>query len=251
MRKKTLQLEGQQFGTVRVTGRGSKPSYWKCACAVCGNKFEARGTRVHSGEARCVCQQKRTKHGHTAGRKRSRTYKAWENMLGRVDHDPDYTHVNVDPEWRSFKCFVDEVSECPEGHSPDRINPYGDYFKGNFRWVPLAEQSENKRNSRLLHSWMRPGYHGAVMSLPAWARFLRKKTNNPLWTAKRLTEVLKVMELDDVLYAVEDVFNPNPAEFALKVVNGFGPGLKRILVPLRDEVPQEGLTLRKRPDLPS
>ena len=48
--------------------------------------------------------------------------------------------------FESYKNHVDEFGE--KDTSLDRINPNGNYEKGNVRWATCKEQANNKRNSK-------------------------------------------------------------------------------------------------------
>ena len=62
--------------------------------------------------------------------------------------------VSVCDEWHDYSAFkkwaldngYDEKAEKGEC-TIDRINPYGDYEPSNCKWVSMAEQARNKRNS--------------------------------------------------------------------------------------------------------
>lgn len=114
-------------------------------------------------------------HGHTAGRKRTKTYMCWRNMISRCTNPnrPDYKFygargVMVCERWRlSFASFLADMGECPAGKSIDRYpDNDGGYESGNCRWASKGEQMQNTRSTRLIT------FGGETMGLNAWAKKL-------------------------------------------------------------------------------
>lgn len=112
--------------------------------------------------------------GHTVGRKRTRTYLAWRNMISRCTNKnrPDYRHyggrgITVCAEWmESFGKFLIDMGECPHGLSLDRERNAEGYSKENCRWATKDQQMQNTRATRLLT------LNSRSMGLTAWAREL-------------------------------------------------------------------------------
>ena len=84
-------------------------------------------------------------------------YNAWAGMVNRC-HNPNNSSyarygalgVSVCTRWRygeggkiAFVCFLDDMGERPEGHTLDRIDPFGDYEPGNCRWATVKTQRHN------------------------------------------------------------------------------------------------------------
>lgn len=84
---------------------------------------------------------------------REKLYMVWANMLQRCTNAnrPDFKYyggrgITYDPLWGHFKEFKNDLGDSyQEGLSLDRIDVNGNYCKENCRWVPMEEQSRNKR----------------------------------------------------------------------------------------------------------
>lgn len=75
-------------------------------------------------------------------RTRESYYKAKQRCkLGSKHHK---CYEGVEFRFNSFKEFLDELGERPEGHTLDRIDTLGHYEKGNVRWATVAQQARNR-----------------------------------------------------------------------------------------------------------
>jgi hypothetical protein len=103
----------------------------------------------------------------------TRTYYAWRSMHARCRdlNNPHYggRGIAVCPEWASYDTFYDDMGECPDRHSLDRIDNNLGYAPGNCRWVTLREQLNNQRRNR------RITYMGRTQTLSYWAEELGVK----------------------------------------------------------------------------
>lgn len=119
---------------------------WLCKCD-CGKLTIVLGTHLRQGNTRsCGCLQKsivtarHTVHGFHG----TRTYESWQNMIRRCVPGGRYyaKGIKVDPLWaNSFKQFVADMGERPEGYSLERIDPDGDYTPANCEWIPKSENT--------------------------------------------------------------------------------------------------------------
>lgn len=100
----------------------------------------------------------------------TRTYYAWRSMHARCRDlsNPNYggRGISVCPEWVSYDTFYDDMGECPDRHSLDRIDNNAGYSPSNCRWVTIREQLNNqRRNRRITHM-------GKTQTLSQWAEEL-------------------------------------------------------------------------------
>ena len=114
----------------------------------------------------------------------TKTYQAWANMKNRcntqssIDY-PDYggRGITVCPEWASFRQFLTDMGEAPEGKSIDRKDNDKGYSKNNCRWASSKEQNQNNRwNHNVTHL-------GETHCVMEWARRIGLK---PVTLYKRL-----------------------------------------------------------------
>lgn len=91
----------------------------------------------------------------THGQSGTRTYRIWKGMHGRCKHPKTNGYKNyggrgikVCKRWSSFENFLEDMGECPDGFSIDRIDVNGNYEPANCRWILLKDQAKNRRNTR-------------------------------------------------------------------------------------------------------
>lgn len=102
-----------------------------------------------------------------------REYRIWKAMKSRC-YAPCNTNVGnyqkwgiqVCDRWRySFQSFMEDMGECPDGYSIDRIDNHGDYEPLNCRWASNDEQVRN-RTLTLFYT-----HDGKTMCLKDWAKY--------------------------------------------------------------------------------
>jgi hypothetical protein len=100
-------------------------------------------------EERAATGDRFRKHGKCG----TRTYVRWTAMKQRC-YDLNFKQyddyggrgITVCDRWNySFENFLEDMGECPEGLTLDRIDNDGNYEPGNCRWITRQEQNLNKR----------------------------------------------------------------------------------------------------------
>lgn len=158
---KRIDLTNQKYGKLLVlkydhSDKNGKP-YYECLCD-CGNKIIARGENIRSGRSKsCGCytiersKEANTKHGDSG----SRLYNEWLGIRKRCNdkNNKEYKNygnrgINVCKEWNSdYLCFKEWAVN--NGYSDnltiERIDVNEGYNPNNCTWIPMPEQSINKR----------------------------------------------------------------------------------------------------------
>lgn len=100
-----------------------------------------------------------------------RLYWVWADMLSRCRNPNHKAFVNyggrgidVDPRWRSFDAFKEDMGPRPEGGMLDRIDNDGPYTEDNCRWASRKEQNSNRRNCIIVE------HHGEKVTLREYCR---------------------------------------------------------------------------------
>ena len=103
-------------------------------------------------------------------------YRMWRNMVSRCHKEShkDYANyggrgIEVYIEWRDtpssfIKYIKDNLSDCPEGFSLDRIHNDKGYEPENIKWSSKMQQANNTRTNKTL------SFNGLTMSQAEWSR---------------------------------------------------------------------------------
>ena len=173
-------LIGERFGKLTIVDIVDGQTR-KCKCD-CGKFTTVRRCNLRSGNTTsCGCVRAEVEkvagltHGATKRGKWTPEYTAWHGMLQRCSNpnNPRWASyggrgIKVCARWReSFKNFLIDMGERPQGTSLDRIDNDGNYEPENCRWANQKRQQNNKRSNRLLT------FRGETLSVAEWAKRLK------------------------------------------------------------------------------
>lgn len=178
MANRIVEMSGSTYGklvAVRLVGRTeSRGSVWLMRCS-CGTEFEAEGATVRRGQIKsCRSCSKETKRAakSTHGMTESPEYANWCAMKSRCNN-PSFNRyadyggrgIKVCSRWlTSFENFFSDMGSRPTRfHTVERIDNDKSYSKRNCRWATRKEQSNNKRNNRIIE------IDGRTRTLSQWA----------------------------------------------------------------------------------
>lgn len=177
-------LTGKVYGRLTLIRRLGyiKCTWYLCQCA-CGVQKELDLNNLASGRTRsCGCLQKEfagsasVTHGFASlkGGAKPSMYRSWQHIKSRCFNKKTKSYpgyggrgISMCERWRfSFQNFLADMGEppAPKGYTIERIDNDGNYEPGNCCWATRAEQSKNKRNTRLFE------FEGRKQIMPDWAR---------------------------------------------------------------------------------
>lgn len=177
-------LTGMKFGHLTVIGksgaRGSGKTArttWICMCDCGAEKIVVRDKLTSGDTISCGCYKKEQtgKRFKKHGMAETRLWKIWVGMRSRCNREldksyPDYggRGISVCEEWSEFEPFMKWalLNGYADELTIERIDVNGDYCPENCRWATKSEQSNNKRNNRMIT------YAGKTQSLADWSREL-------------------------------------------------------------------------------
>lgn len=151
----------RKSGVRYVSPSGNKSVQWECICD-CGEQtlVVTASLTCKNPTRSCGCLQRdaTSERDHTThGMSRSPEYKSWtamkERCLSPNHHNyPRYggSGITVCDRWlESFENFHADMGDRPAGMTLDRIDGDGPYSPDNCRWAGAAQQSRNRKSTRL------------------------------------------------------------------------------------------------------
>lgn len=155
---------GERFGRLTVVSRApnqGRRTAWFCRCD-CGAESVALSEALTYGLTKsCGCLRREVtadrsmKHGHSVGRRMSKTLRAYFHAKARCTNKNDAKYeqyggrgITFCERWASSaENFISDMGECPDGHSLDRIDVNGGYEPHNCRWATSYTQARNRTDN--------------------------------------------------------------------------------------------------------
>lgn len=174
-------IAGQKFNkltAIKFTGESTTSGrIWECVCD-CGNiALVPIGKLTSSHTKSCGCQKiestikRSTKHGFAQRGILNKTWMIWTDMRKRCfnKNNNRFNHyggrgITICERWNDFNNFIEDMGECPDGYSIERVDVNGNYAPENCKWIPMIEQSRN--TTRVIYITI----NGETKILADWAR---------------------------------------------------------------------------------
>ncbi len=190
------QMVGKKYGLLKIVAvaelkNKAQHKAYLCECD-CGNQKIIVGASIRAGRSKsCGCLSKRSQFTSSRvikhGQSRSKTYTIWAGMKNRcAEYAKGKTRKNyydkgirVCKEWQNFENFLNDMGQCPEGMTIERINSNGNYEPKNCRWATPKEQANNISANHLVE------YDGKRQTISQWAEQLGIKPNTFAYRLKR------------------------------------------------------------------
>lgn len=203
-------LTGQRFGKLVAIEPIGQDKYknviWRCKCD-CGRTHDVVSRALVNGHTKsCGCAGRgkfRNKFSEKHGGSKERLYRVWGCMLNRC-YDPNRSEyqnyggrgIGVCDEWRnSYAAFRSwaygngyDESKSGKECSLDRIDTDSDYMPSNCRWVSMAEQAWNKRDTVWINYRGRQITYGEAEKIGGIAACTIRGRLERGWTAERAIE---------------------------------------------------------------
>jgi len=144
---------------------------YQCSC---GKIKEIDNTLVKNNIVKsCGCLQKEraSNSSKTHGLSKTPEYYIWKAMIQRITNSNNKQYFNyggrgltISEKWNDFTVFIKDMGKRPAPkYSIERIDNSLGYCKENCKWATIIEQSNNRRNNRILT------LNGKSQNLSQWA----------------------------------------------------------------------------------
>lgn len=158
-----IDLTGQVFGRLTVIKLAPKSKAgnikWECKCE-CGNVFYVHGSMLRRGGSNscgCLSIEMTSERSTTHGMSREPLYRVWATMKARCYNKNHNRYkyyggrgIKVCDRWlNSFENFLEDMGMRAEGLTIERVDNDDDYSPGNCEWRTHADQSRNRRTTKL------------------------------------------------------------------------------------------------------
>lgn len=183
-------IEGARYGHLTIIKEvprlnGERAIFVRCDC---GTEKVVLFHNVRKGyTSSCGCKWRIGTHGGW----RSPAWKSWAKLYGRCLNQSNSAYsyyggrgIKIDPRWREFANFLEDMGERPPGMTLERIDTNGDYTKSNCRWASRAEQMRNTRRTKFVileGETLCIQDAAAKLGIPSWriwSRIQRKKVSH-------------------------------------------------------------------------
>lgn len=190
-------LQGKKFGRLTVIKRHGSLKMrraWLCQCD-CGKTVIRHTDHLRSGHTNsCGCLNRDSLMDRNVihGKNRSKEHRIWCGIKSRCLNPKDTCYHNyggrgigICERWMTFENFLNDMGDCPDGMTIDRIDNDKDYDPGNCRWATAVEQANNSRKNHMIE------FEGKTLSMAEWSRILnipysklRTRINTLKWSAE-------------------------------------------------------------------
>ena len=142
---------------------GNGDALWNFSCS-CGGLVTTTIGRFNSGHTKscgCLKRDSAKNRDDYHGMKDTNTYNSWRKMRERCNNPKDIMYLKYGGEgitvckaWdKSFSSFHEDMGDCPEGFTIDRIDTLGNYEQGNCRWGSKYIQNRNRNSYTGTSRW--------------------------------------------------------------------------------------------------
>jgi hypothetical protein len=152
---------GDRFGKLTVInpniGHDNQNSIMVELKCDCGKTRITRRANLHSKKVE-ACQEcyleVRSEKNKIHGQRYSLAYRRWTAMKQRCNdpYHPSYEYYKdrgYDESWEKFEPFYEELGDCPEDFTLERIDNSKPYGPGNCKWATRTEQNQNKSDTKI------------------------------------------------------------------------------------------------------